>query len=223
MNSAAPVIVPIFATPFAVVATGTPANLNTKLAALFRERATEERRDPALPRDPFCFRSREDLFEWDLPEVGQLRADILAAVCATAMSVSGCSEAEFDALRVQARGRFAIVRPEGCIPASTAPMASWYGLYCVTAPSEAVDRADSAVLRLYGIRQGMMFKDAANWVLRSPYGDSHYLWRPVSGQMAVFPASILHEVALNRANGDLVLVMARVRFAHGDAAVTPPW
>ena len=102
-------------------------------------------------------------------------------------------------------------------------MASWFALYCVAAPPPAPARVHSAVLRLYAIREGTMFMDAANWRLREPFAGGHHVWRPVPGKMAVFPASILHEVALNRTTSDLVLVSARVRFAHAGQTATPPW
>jgi hypothetical protein len=41
--------------------------------------------------------------------------------------------------------------------------------------------------------------------------------------MAVFPASVLHEIALNRAEANLCLVTARLRFAHAGQTATPPW
>jgi len=223
MTTPAPLIVPIFAMPFAVVETGTTGDLNAQLAALCLSRATAAHADPLASRDPLCFRSREDFFEWDVEAVSGLRRQMLGGVCEVVMAASSYTPAEFQALKVQARARFAIVRPNGGLPAATAPMASWYALYCVAAPPSAPDRADSATLRLYGVRNGTMFKDAANYRLRTPFGDSHYLWRPVSGQMAVFPASILHEVGLNRAQRDLLLVMARVRFAHGGERATLPW
>ena len=51
----------------------------------------------------------------------------------------------------------------------------------------------------------------------------HYAWRPVPGQMAVFPAAITHEIALVRAAGALVIVTARVRFVASELAWMPPW
>ena len=68
-----------------------------------------------------------------------------------------------------------------------------------------------------------MFIDAANWQLRPPFGADHHIWRPVPGQMSVFPASMPHEVALNRSDSDLMLVMIRARFAHPDSPALPPW
>ena len=73
-------------------------------------------------------------------------------------------------------------------------------------------RADSGVLRLYESRLGTMFADATNAAMRVPFTPGHYTWRPVPGQLAVFPAWLTHEIALLRAPGQLVLVTVRVRF-----------
>ena len=149
---------------------------------------------------------------------------MLAGICAAVRAANLYTDAEFDALRVQARARFAIVRPDGSIPAATAPMASWYAVYCVATPAPAPARGDSgAPAPLRDSR-----REGCSWTPRTgacarPLSGAHHVWRPVAGQMAVFPASILHEVALNRAEADLLLVTARLRFAHAGQAATPPW
>jgi hypothetical protein len=216
-------LVPILATPFAVVAVPEAAELNPALAPFLQERAAAERADPTLRPDPLCFRSREDLFDWPDAPVIALQQALLAGVCAAVMDANSFPPGEFAQLGVQARARFAIVRPNGAIPAATAPLASWYGLYCVAAPPASPVRTDSATVRLYAVRGGMTFIDAANWRMRPPFGANHHIWRPVPGQMAVFPASMLHEVALNRGSSDLILVMLRTRFAGPEQAALPPW
>jgi hypothetical protein len=216
-------LVPILATPFAAVSVPQAAALNAAVAGLLAERATPERADPAFRPDPLCFRSREDLFEWtDAPALA-LQQALLAGVCAAVMEANSYQAADFGKLGIQARARFAVVRPNGAIAAASAPLASWCAIYCVAAPPPAPARADSAVLRVYAVRGGMTFIDAANWSMRAPFGANHHIWRPVPGQMAVFPASMLHEVALNRAESDLVLVMLRARFAHPGPSSLPPW
>jgi len=223
MTTAVPTLVPIFATPFAVVSIGAPGGLNAALAPLILSRATEEYRDPSAAGDPLCFRSREDLFEWDSEAVARLRWEMLDAVSRAVMAANGYPQAESDALAAQARARFAIVRPNGGLPGTTAPMASWCAVYCIAAPPAVPARADSGALRLYAVRHASMFLDATNSQLRAPFSVTHYIWRPVAGEMAVFPASILHEVALNRAGEDLLLVTARLRFVHRDQQAQPPW
>ena|SRR5580704_11263410 len=216
-------LVPILATPFASVGVPQAAALNAALAGFLVERATPDRADPVFRPDPLCFRSREDLFEsTDAPLLG-LQQALLAGVCAAVMEANSYQPAEFGRLGVQARARFAIVRPNGAISAATAPLASWCAIYCIAAPPANPTRADSAVLRLYAVRGGMTFLDAANWSMRAPFASAHHIWRPVPGQMAVFPGSMLHELALNRGESDLVLVMLRARFAHPGPSSLPPW
>jgi hypothetical protein len=220
----APTLVPIFATPFGVVSINPPAGLNAALDSLFSSRTTAQYRDPSLPTDPLCFRSREELFQSEEEPIVHLRQAILGGVSEVVIAANRYTEAEAHGLSVQARARFAIVRPNGALPATTVPMASWYAVYCVAAPPPVSTRVDSAVLRIYAIRHTAMYLDVSNHHLRDPFGAAHHVWWPVPGQMAVFPASVVHEVALNRSDGNLVLVTARLRFADpATQASMPPW
>ena len=223
LNPPAASLIPIFATPFAVASLHVPGVLNDTLAALLASRASAERRDPDAARDPLCYRSREDLFDWQDAPVASLRQEMLAGVCSAVMACNLMSEEEFDRLGVQARARFVIIRPDGCLPAASLPLASWCAVYCVAAPTPTSARADSATLRLYDTRLSSMFTDASNWSLRPPFAGGHHLWRPLAGQMAAFPACLAHEIALNRSEDDLVLVIARVRFANPGQQASPPW
>ena len=66
------------------------------------------------------------------------------------MAANLYTEEQFDALGMQARARFAIVRPNGChCRRGSLPLASWCAIYCVAAPDPSPERADSAALRLY--------------------------------------------------------------------------
>lgn len=214
-------LMPIFATPFAEVALPVSSTLNESLAALLAARATEERRDPDHRPDPLCYLSREDFFDWpDEPAAG-LRSELLAGLCPAILATTLHTEAQFDQLGVQARARFAIIRPDGCLPAQSLPLASWGVVYCVAAP-RAGGRADSGVLRLYESRLGM-FADATTWRMRPPFAGGHHLWLPRPGSMAMFPAHLAHEIALNRSDRDLMLIIARVRFANPGQEAAPPW
>jgi hypothetical protein len=82
----------------------------------------------------------------------------------------------------------------------------------VAAPKPSTTRLDSGLLRLYESRLGTMFADATNAAMRMPYMPAHYGWRPVPGQMAIFPGSVTHEIALVRSTEPLVLVTVRARF-----------
>lgn len=211
----------MFAVPFASVPLARAVQLNASLTALCQQRATDEYRDPLASSDPLCFRGREELFEW--PEAAELRQEMLGGLCAAVMAANTFTEAEFDAFSVQARARFIIVRPNGAVPATSVPLATWCAVYCVAAPAPNPARPDSGSLRLYESRMGNMLLDASNWRLRPPFSPGHNLWRPAPGEMAVFPAWVLHEVALNRGDSDLILVLARARFGHPGMEALPPW
>jgi len=216
-------LLPIFATPFAEVALALDARLNESLAALLAARATEERRERDPRSDPLCYLSREDLFEWPDEPVATLRGELLAGLCSAVQATTLHSETEFDQLGIQARARFAIIRPDGCLPAVSLALASWCAVYCVAAPPAPAGRADSGALRLYETRLGGMFADATTWRLRPPFAGGHHLWRPRPGSMAAFPAHLTHEIALNRGAGALVLVIVRARFANPGQQAAPPW
>jgi hypothetical protein len=216
-------VVPIFAAPFAVVTLAEARTLNPALAALLAERATPERRDPGDPGGTLKFCSRDDLLEWPEPPVrGTLQA-MLAGVSAMVASISSLSAEQFATLTPQARAWFSIVRPNGYVSSTSYPNTAWLAVYCVTAPEPSEARFDSGVLRLHEWRPGTSFLDASQGALRLPYRASHCTWRPVPGEMAVFPAAVTHEIATVRGAGTLTIVMARVRFLASDKVWMPPW
>ena len=223
MDSPSAQVVPIFATPFAVVRIPQSPTLNRELSALFGERADRDSRAPHDARAALAFRSSDDLTERPEEPVRQVLAGILDGVSSVAASISDYSAAEFSALMRQARAWFTIVRPDGCVPPGNYPNTSWLGVYCVAAPEPSQSRADSGVLRLLEWRLGSSFQDACHGGLRLPYRPGHCSWRPVPGEMAVFPAHITHEIATLRAGGALTLLTVRVRFLASDRAWMPPW
>jgi hypothetical protein len=210
MTVTPPNVVPILATPFGVVQLPEADTLNPALAALF---ATRMRADgAALQLNPLCYRSRDDLLEWPEDPVRRLAAAIFRGVNSVVIAVNDFTEVQLSSFAVQARGWFTVVSPNGHVPATNYPLTAWCGIYCVAAPELSATRADSGMLRLYESRLGTMFADATNAAMRMPFTPGHYGWRPVPGQMAVFPASLTNEIALVRSPGQLVLVTVRIRF-----------
>jgi hypothetical protein len=222
VSTPAPHVVPIFATPFGVVTLPEGEALNQGLAALFAERATPARRAPGVPTPAQTFRSREDLLDWPDEPVQRMTRAMLSGVSAVAASLNEFTAEEFATFRVEARAWFTIVRPDGCVPSTNYTNTAWCAVYCVAAPAPSPTRFDSGVLRMHEARLGTMFPDATTSVTRIPYRPGHYTWRPVPGQLAVFPGAITHEIALVRAPDPLVLVSARVRFV-GPRQTGVPW
>jgi hypothetical protein len=222
MTAPRPQVVPIFATPFGVVSVRDAESLNPRVAALFAERRTPERAEPTN-RQAFTFRSRDDLFDWSEEPVRKLAGGIIEAVVAVVRSFNDYSDEQFAAFKLQARAWFTVVQPDGCVPSTNYPNAAWCALYCVDAPQVAKDRFDSGVLRLHESFRATMFSDATNTLTHMPYRPGHNTWRPVPGQLAVFPAAITHEIALLRGSGSLVLVTALMRFVAPEQSGMPWW
>jgi hypothetical protein len=207
-NVVPPTIVPILAMPLCTASIPDAQQLNPALCDLFAQRMASASR----PQNPLVFRSSDDLLEWPEASVRRLAEGILAAVYSVVGSLNEFSESQLRSFRLETRAWFTVVRTNGSVPAASYPLTSWCVIYCVSAPPLIEARADSGVVRLYESRLGTTFQDATNSRLRIPYRLSHYAWRPESGKMVIFPASLTHEIALSRAAADLVLVSARIRF-----------
>lgn len=211
MTQASLSVVPIFATPFAVVELPAAAQINAIVAQSLAKHAAADR-TAAASADPLCYRSRDDLLDWADGPVRQVCDEILRGVWSTVAAVNTFTDEELKSLSMQARGWFTIVQPNGSIPASSHALTSWCGVYCLEAPQPAAERGDSGVLRLYESRLATMFADATNSATRMPFTPGHSSWRAVPGQLAVFPGSLTHEIPLIRSTGQLTLIMVRTRF-----------
>jgi hypothetical protein len=223
MSATPSAVVPIFAMPFGVVALPEAEKLNPLVAELLAARAQADGAGLAQASQPLCYVSGDDLLDWGDEPVRKVSAEVLRAVRSVVAAVNDFTDLQWQSLTLQARGWFTIVRQNGCLAARNYPLTSWCAIYCVAAPQPAPERRDSGVLRLYESRLGTMFSDASNSVTRIPYTPGHYTWRPVPGQVAVFPASTTHEIALIRAAGQLLLMTLRVRFVAPGQEGLPRW
>ncbi len=222
MTAFDPLVVPIFATPFGLATVPDAAALNPAAAQLFGAIATPERADPAS-RLPQMFRGRDDLLKLPDEPVRRLSAGIIGAALSVVRLLNELTDEQFASFQLQARAWFTIVRADGNVPSDSYANAAWCAVYCVSAPEPSPSRHDSGLLRLHESFRATMFSDATNTVLRSPYQSGHSTWRPVPGQLAVFPASITHEIALQRGEGELVLVTALLRFVAPGQTGMPWW
>ncbi len=220
--SGAPEIVPLFATPFGVVTLPEAHAGSAVLAELLTSRARPPWQSPDHGLPATTFRSRDDLTDWPEAPIADLLRQMLAGVSSVAASICELTAEQFSTLRREARCWFTVIGSNGYLAPHSHPNTSWAAIYCVAAPPASPTRKDSGVLRLHEFRPGGMFVDSQGAV-RMPYRPGHCVWRPVPGKMAVFPATITHEIALLRADSPLILVTARVRFVHPDQPWMPPW
>jgi hypothetical protein len=214
MIAAPPIVLPLFATPLGIVTVPEADNLNPQLVDLFTDRASQERtsKGRAPHSNGPVYRSHDDLFDRPEQPARALSTEIFRGVCAVVETLNAFEPGQLLSFSLEARGWFTIIEQHGSLPAASYPLTAWCAMYCVAAPEPSATRQDSGVLRLYESRLGTMFQDATNSVMRVPFTSGHYAWRPVAGQLAVFPASLTHEIALLKSAGRLILVTARVRF-----------
>jgi len=203
-------VVPIFAAPFGVVPLAEAAPLNSIVAGMLEKRAATDP-DPLAVCTPFYYRSREQP-DFDEGPAQALTEAMLRGIKRVVLAVTAVEENAMNAWQVQCRVSYAIVRPNGSMPAQSFPMTSWCGIYCLEVPGGPTERVNSGALRLYEGRLGHMFTDASSSALQLPYASGHYMWQPVVGHLAVFPSSLMHGIALIRASGKLALALMRVRF-----------
>jgi hypothetical protein len=209
--------VPLFATPFAAVNTGTDRDFNARLTSL----CESQRLAPALPgdsaRDPLHFHGRHDFLDSADPAAGEVKRLILGHASAVVAGLNSMGAAEFGKLHIQARGWCSIVQPNGHVPSQHFPSASWLAVYCAQAGECDAVFKSAGVLRLYERRLGSVYRDASTWELKPPYRYGNHTWSPVPGWMALFPAHVPHEVTVVRSVTSLILVFAMFRFIDANA------
>jgi hypothetical protein len=209
--------VPIFATPFVAVNTGTDRDFNARLVSLCdsQRSAPELAGDPS--RDPLHFRGRTDFLESTDVTASELQRLILGQASNAVAGMSSLGVAEFADLHIQARGWCSIVQRNGHVPAQHFPGASWLAVYCAQAGESDAGFKSAGVLRLYERRMESIYRDASTWELKPPYRYGNHTWTPVPGWMALFPAHVPHEVSVVRSATALVLVFAMIRFMDANA------
>ena len=187
----------LFATPLALVEHADSAALNDALEALFLSRETPEYQNPRpshIPQ-PETFESRFDLFRWPDPPVRELREFVLGSVLNLVRELNRYTDAEAAGLTLKNDTWFHITRRGGSFVAHSHPMASWSAVYCVRGGEEVPSRRDSGVLRFLDMRGTNAFLDAGNARLEPPFNSGHFSIKLKPGQLVIFPAHAVHEVA----------------------------
>jgi hypothetical protein len=201
-------VVPILATPLGRVTLTDGPELNGLLIPWVQRMRAEDR----VSSSALFYRGAEDLLERPEPSVRKLATEMMRGVYAVISQISELTEEDLRTLRPEARGWFTIVERYGAMPATNHPLTAWCAIYCMMAAPASPQRQDSGVVRFYQSGLGTMLQDATNSPLRMPFHMGHYSWRPVAGEMVVFPASTHHEIALLHAMGALMFATLKVRF-----------
>jgi len=217
-------ITPAFAVPFVETELPNPAALNAELAALFLAREREGGRyanpHPSMRITPHLFESDFEVFSWPEPCVQHLREFCWSALARTVAQLNGYGPAEMQRLRILSHTWFHVTRRGGFFGLHNHPMASWSGVYCVSAGQDDGSHPESGKLHfLNPLQLANMFVDPGNSRVRMPYSMNGKSYRLQPGQLVLFPSWVNHEVLPFFGDGERITVAFNCwfQFAEGGA------
>ena len=205
----------MFALPLAFDQHPDPARLNDALRTLFlaREGARHANPTPFTVRNAQVFESHFDLFGWPEPEIAQLREFCLARVLQLAGELNGYDAATRARLRIATDAWFHVTRRNGFFGVHNHPLASWSGVYCVSAGNHDADQPDSGALTfLHPNHLGGMYVDAGSERLQPPFAIGNFSLNLQPGQLVLFPSWLLHQVLPFFGDGERITVAFNCAF-----------
>lgn len=221
-------ITPAFAVPFIEAQLPNADALNAELAALFVAREAEggKYRNPATSMriNPGLFESEFNLFSWTEPCVLALREFCWSALSRAIAQLNGYGAAEMSQLQIFSHTWFHITRRGGWFGLHNHPMASWSGVYCVSAGQDDGSHSDSGVLHFANpLALANMYVDGANNRIRAPYGMNGRRFQLKPGQLVLFPSWVQHEVLPFHGDGERITVAFNCWFKFGDEPAPQPY
>lgn len=216
-------IFPLFSVPFAITELPQPTALNEELHALFLSREVDgeswRNPTPSMTISQGLFESRFDLFAWPERCIQQLHEFCMRALLQMVGDLNGYSFDELRQFELRSDAWFHITRRGGRFTAHNHPMASWSGVYCVSAGRSDSGAADSGVLHFQNPhQQAGMFVDPGNNRLRPDYSLQGRNLTLAAGQLVLFPSWLYHEVFPFQGEGERITVAFNSWFRRRGAA-----
>jgi uncharacterized protein (TIGR02466 family) len=165
------------------------------------------------------FESAFEVFAWPEACVQKLREFCWAALSRAIAQLNGYTAEDMARLRIYSHTWFHVTRRGGFFGLHNHPMASWSGVYCVSAGQDDGTHRESGKLHFANPNQlANMFVDAGNAHVRAPYNMSGRSYRLRPGQLVLFPSWVNHEVLPFFGEGERITVAFNCWFDFGDAA-----
>lgn len=202
---------PAFAVPFGEAYHPDPAALNAKLRALILELeamgAGYRNPDPVVHQPEGLFESEFEFFAREEPCVQELRQWVWPSLAEFIRSINPTVAENPAGLRIASQTWFHVTRDGGYFGYHNHPMASWSGVYCVSAGEDDGTNPDSGALHFANpLHLANMFIDAANRKLRPPYSMAGKSFKLKPGQLVLFPSWVNHEVLPFYGRGERITV-----------------
>lgn len=205
----------MFALPLAFDQHPDPARLNPALRTLFlaREGTRHANPTPFTVRNAQVFESHFDLFGWPEPEIAELREFCLARVLQLAGELNGYDAATRARLRIATDAWFHVTRRNGFFGVHNHPLASWSGVYCVSAGEHDAGQPDSGALTfIHPNHLAGMYVDAGSERLQPPFALGNFSLNLQPGQLVLFPSWLLHQVLPFFGDGERITVAFNCSF-----------
>ena len=208
---------PMFAVPFGFAQYAQPEPLHSVLRELFIAREAEGARyanpNPYTVRNAQLFESHFDLFDWPEACIGQLREFCMSNLLRWVGELNGYDLATLRKIDIATDAWFHITRRNGHFGVHNHPMASWSGVYCVSAGQNDADQPDSGRLSFINPHSTTsMYVDPGNSFLEQPFSRRNYGFQMVPGQLIVFPSWLLHHVMPFYGEGERITVAFNCSF-----------
>lgn len=203
-------IYPQFAVPIAFARLADAQELNSELRTLFLEREAARHANPSpyTGRNDAVFESNFDLFKWPDTCVTRVREFCFRELLRAVGELNGYTGEFIAALRLGCDAWFHITRDGGYFGIHNHPMASWSGVYCVSAgtPAPNAPRDNGALSFLNPFIMNSMFIDAGNAQMKAPFTCASMNYQLEPGQLVLFPSWLLHEVKTFRGTGERITI-----------------
>lgn len=215
-----------FAVP--IVSTRLPdaAALNRELCSLFLAREAQGERWRKRVKTPTLqvniFESEFDLFSWPETPVQALRGFCLNALGRTVVELNqyGPEQVQqLNELQLMVDCWFHVTRSGGYIGHHLHPMASWSGVYCVSAGEDVPGRPDSGLLHFPEVRLGAgTYLDPGNVRLKAPFAAGGIKYKLEPGLLILFPSYLPHETLPFFGRDERITVAFNVAFTQKPGA-----
>ncbi len=201
----------LFSVPFFRTELADSIGLNAELRNLFLQRESEGERwrnpDPSMSIQKGLFESHFSLFTWPEPCIQTLHEFCMTRLFDFVGEVNGYSRQKLLTLESQTHAWFHITRRGGRFNAHNHPMASWSGVYCVSAGQNDVEHPKSGVLHFQNPhQQAGMYQDPGNDHLNDDYTLRGRNFSLKAGEMVLFPSWLFHEVFPYQGEGERITV-----------------
>jgi uncharacterized protein (TIGR02466 family) len=211
----------LFSVPFDRTEMPDSKALNIELRDLFLRREAEgarwqnPRSSMSIPNG--LFESNFSLFSSPEPCIQKLHEFCMLKLFNTVGEANGYSIERLRQLESRAHAWFHITRRGGRFSAHSHPMASWSGVYCVSAGESDANEPLSGVLHFQNPHQHAgMYTDPANKNLIDAYTLKGRNLTLRAGELVLFPSWLFHEVYPFQGEGERITVAFNCWFLETD-------